>query len=114
MVGERRRQRRAPGRAGRTRGQVACRTFPCPSTGVNRNALSWCGLHVARFDMIVAVSRRAPRFRIELKVTVSPLLGGQLVVCHTRDISDVGMCLDTAEWLPVGTRVSLTLLDPRS
>jgi hypothetical protein len=60
------------------------------------------------------VSRRAPRFRIELKVTVSPLLGGQLVVCHTRDISDVGMCLDTAEWLPVGTRVSLALTDPRS
>jgi hypothetical protein len=60
------------------------------------------------------VSRRAPRFRIELKVTVSPLLGGQLVVCHTRDISEVGMCLDTAEWLPVGTRVSLTLTDPRS
>jgi hypothetical protein len=48
------------------------------------------------------VSRRAPRFRIDLKVTVSPLLGGQLVVCHTRDVSDVGMCLDTAEWLPRG------------
>jgi len=47
-------------------------------------------------------------------VTVSPLLGGQLVVCHTRDISDVGMCLDTAEWLPVGTRVSLAFTDPRS
>ena len=60
------------------------------------------------------MSRRAPRFRIELKVTVSPLLGGQLVVCHTRDISEVGICLDTAEWLPVGTRVSLALLDPRS
>jgi hypothetical protein len=60
------------------------------------------------------VSRRAPRFRIELKVTVSPLLGGQLVVCHTRDISDVGMCLDTAEWLPVGTRVSLAFTDPRT
>jgi hypothetical protein len=60
------------------------------------------------------VSRRAPRFRIELKVTVSPLLGGQLVVCHTRDISEVGMCLDTAEWVPVGTRVSLALLDPSS
>jgi len=44
---------------------------------------------------------------------VSPLLGGQLVVCHTRDISDVGVCLDTAEWLPVGTRVSLALTDPR-
>jgi hypothetical protein len=60
------------------------------------------------------VSRRAPRFRIDLKVTVSPLLGGQLVVCHTRDVSDVGLCLDTAEWLPVGTRVSLALTDPRS
>jgi hypothetical protein len=24
------------------------------------------------------------------------------------------MCLDTAEWLPVGTRVSLTLTDPRA
>ncbi|CAN5176593.1 hypothetical protein BH11MYX1_BH11MYX1_04280 [soil metagenome] len=60
------------------------------------------------------MSRRAPRIRIELKVTVSPLLGGQLVVCHTRDISDVGICLDTAEWLPVGTRVSLALLDPHS
>lgn len=60
------------------------------------------------------MSRRAPRFRIELKVTVSPLLGGQLVVCHTRDISDVGVCLDTGEWLPVGTRVSLSLVDPRS
>jgi hypothetical protein len=45
---------------------------------------------------------------------VSPLLGGQLVVCHTRDVSDVGICLDTAEWLPVGTRVSLALTDPRS
>ena len=44
---------------------------------------------------------------------MSPLLGGQLVVCHTRDISDVGVCLDTAEWLPVGTRVSLALTDPR-
>jgi len=60
------------------------------------------------------VSRRAPRFRIELKVTVSPLLGGQLVVCHTRDISEVGMCLDTAEWLPIGTRVSLSLTDPHA
>lgn len=47
-------------------------------------------------------------------MTVSPLLGGQLVVCHTRDISEVGMCLDTAEWLPVGTRVSLALIDPSS
>ena len=35
------------------------------------------------------------------------------MVCHTRDVSDVGLCLDTAEWLPVGTRVSLALADPR-
>lgn len=40
-----------------------------------------------------------------------------MVVCHTRDVSDVGLCLDTsevAEWIPVGTRVSLALTDPRS
>jgi hypothetical protein len=35
------------------------------------------------------------------------------VVCRTRDVSDVGVCLDTAAWLPVGTRVSLVLTDPR-
>lgn len=45
---------------------------------------------------------------------MSPLLGGELVVCRTRDVSDVGVCLDTAAWLPVGTRVSLALTDPRS
>jgi hypothetical protein len=60
------------------------------------------------------VSRRAPRFRISLAAKVSPLLGGELVVCHTRDISDVGVCLDTAAWLPIGTRVSLSLTDPTS
>jgi hypothetical protein len=58
------------------------------------------------------VSRRAPRFRISLNATVSPLLGGETVVCRTRDISDVGVCLDTAAWLPIGTRVSLALTDP--
>lgn len=63
------------------------------------------------------VSRRAPRYRISLNVTVCPLLGGKMAVCHTRDVSDVGICLDTsdvAEWIPVGTRVSLALTDPRS
>ena len=45
---------------------------------------------------------------------MSPLLGGELVVCHTRDISEVGVCLDTAAWLPIGTRVSLKLTDPRT
>ena len=40
-----------------------------------------------------------------------------MAVCHTRDVSEVGICLDTSEvseWLPVGTRVSLALTDPRS
>jgi hypothetical protein len=52
-----------------------------------------------------------------LKVTVCPLLGGKMALCHTRDVSDVGICLDTsdvAEWLPIGSRVSLTLTDPHS
>src|SRR5436190_14436537 len=52
-----------------------------------------------------------------MRVTVSPLLGGKMAVCHTRDVSDVGTCLDTSEvseWLPVGSRVSLALVDPRS
>jgi hypothetical protein len=40
------------------------------------------------------------------------LLGGEIVVCRTRDISEVGVCLDTAAWLPIGTRVSLALTDP--
>ncbi len=40
-----------------------------------------------------------------------------MAVCHTRDVSDVGICLDTSEvseWIPVGTRVSLALTDPRA
>jgi len=49
-----------------------------------------------------------------MQATVTSLLGGDVVVCRTRDVSDVGVCLDTATWLPVGTRVSLTLMDPRS
>ena len=36
------------------------------------------------------------------------------MVCRTRDVSDVGVCLDTAAWLPIGTRVSLALTDPRA
>jgi hypothetical protein len=51
---------------------------------------------------------------VSLAATVSPLLGGELVVCHTRDISEVGVCLDTAAWLPIGTRVSVALTDPHT
>jgi hypothetical protein len=49
-----------------------------------------------------------------LPARVAPLLGGELVVCHTRDVSEVGVCLDTAAWLPIGTRVSVSLTDPKS
>jgi hypothetical protein len=66
---------------------------------------------------MAAVSRRAPRYRISMNVTVCPLLGGKMAVCHTRDISEVGICLDTSEvseWLPIGSRVSIALTDPQS
>jgi hypothetical protein len=60
------------------------------------------------------VSRRAPRFRVSHAATVSPLLGGDLVVCRTRDISEVGICLESAAWLPIGTRVSVSLTDDKT
>jgi hypothetical protein len=42
------------------------------------------------------------------------LLGGEMAVCRTRDVSDVGLCLDTAAWFPLGTRLSVALVDPAS
>jgi len=35
-----------------------------------------------------------------------------MAVCRTRDVSEVGVCLDTAAWFPIGTRLSLALVDP--
>ena len=35
-----------------------------------------------------------------------------MAVCRTRDVSDEGVCLDTAAWFPLGTRLSLSLVDP--
>src|SRR5262245_31922959 len=60
------------------------------------------------------LSRRAPRYRIEIPATAIPLLGGEMAVCRTRDVSDSGCCLDTAAWFPLGTRLSLALVDPSS
>lgn len=37
-----------------------------------------------------------------------------MAVCRTRDVSDEGVCLDTAAWFPLGTRLSLSLVDPAS
>jgi PilZ domain len=60
------------------------------------------------------LSRRAPRYRIVIPATAQPLLGGEMAVCQTRDVSAVGVCLDTAAWFPLGTRLSLALVDPAS
>lgn len=37
-----------------------------------------------------------------------------MAVCRTRDVSEAGLCLDTAAWFPIGTRLSLSLIDPAS
>ncbi len=37
-----------------------------------------------------------------------------MAVCRTRDVSEVGLCLDTAAWFPLGTRLSVALVDPAS
>lgn len=58
------------------------------------------------------MSRRARRFRASIPATVKPLIGGDRVVCRTRDVSDVGACLDTVALIPTGTRVSVSMIDP--
>lgn len=58
------------------------------------------------------MSRRARRFRASIPATVKPLMGGDRVVCRTRDVSDVGACLDTVALIPTGTRVSVSMIDP--
>lgn len=58
------------------------------------------------------MSRRSPRFRAQLAVTVTPVIGGgELAVCQTRDVSDLGMWLDTATVFDPGTRLVLQLFD---
>lgn len=60
------------------------------------------------------MSRRAPRYRIDIAVKAQALLGGETAVCRTRDVSEVGLCLDTAAWFPLGTRISVSLFEPNS
>ena len=60
------------------------------------------------------MSRRAPRYRIDIAVKAQALLGGETAVCRTRDVSEVGLCLDTAAWFPLGTRISVSLYEPNS
>ena len=35
-------------------------------------------------------------------------------MCRTRDVSEVGLSLDTAAWFPLGTRLAVSLVDPAS
>lgn len=35
-------------------------------------------------------------------------------MCRTRDVSEVGLSLDTAAWFPIGTRLAISLVDPGS
>jgi len=35
-----------------------------------------------------------------------------MAVCRTLDVSDVGLSLDTAAWFPLGTRLSVNMVDP--
>lgn len=59
------------------------------------------------------MSRRSPRVRAQLTATVTPLLAeGALLVCRTRDISDVGLSLDVDSDLDPGTRVTIVIMDP--
>lgn len=60
------------------------------------------------------LSRRAPRYRLDIAAKAQALLGGETAVCRTRDVSEVGVCLDTAAWFPLGTRISISLFDPVS
>jgi len=57
------------------------------------------------------VSRRAPRIRAQLTVTVTTVMSGEMMVCRTRDVSDVGCFLDTDAYLDPGTRLALTIFD---
>jgi hypothetical protein len=58
------------------------------------------------------LSRRSPRYRIDTAATAVPLLGGDMAVCRTLDVSESGLSLDTAAWFPLGTRLAVALVDP--
>jgi hypothetical protein len=58
------------------------------------------------------VSRRAKRIRAQLPATITPIApGGDMFVCQTRDVSQVGCFLDTATTLEPGTRIEIAIFD---
>jgi hypothetical protein len=60
------------------------------------------------------VSRRSPRIRARLTVTVQVIGADPLFVCQTRDVSREGLCLDTGEPLRAGLEVSISVMDAGS
>lgn len=58
-----------------------------------------------------AVSRRSPRIRARFAATVHIAGVEHTLVCHTRDISNEGCFLDTAEMIAPGVGLSLALMD---
>jgi hypothetical protein len=48
---------------------------------------------------------------MDTAATAVPLLGGDIAACRTLDVSDDGISLDTAAWFPLGTRLSVGLVD---
>ncbi len=58
------------------------------------------------------MSRRATRIRAQIAATVSPIAPpGDMFVCQTRDVSQVGCFLDTATVLDLGARVAIVVFD---
>jgi hypothetical protein len=59
------------------------------------------------------MSRRHPRIRAQLTVTLTLHDSDDVLVCRTRDISQRGCFLDTAQIIDPGTRLQIALLDER-
>ena len=57
------------------------------------------------------MSRREPRIRAELTVTLSVDGRDEVYVCQTRDVSYRGCFLDTAQLIERGTRVGIAIMD---
>ncbi len=58
------------------------------------------------------MSRRANRIRAQIAATVSPIApAGDMFVCQTRDVSQVGCFLDTATPLDLGSRLAIVVFD---
>lgn len=57
------------------------------------------------------MSRRSPRVRARFAATVQIAGVDHTLICHTRDISAEGCFLETAEGIPSGVGVALSVLD---